>query len=80
MRAPMADAWDFLTKTPESETPTNSPMKGKLATVDRDGCSFRRWQHKPTMKSGARIWFYVDGRPSSSSRCTRIIQTRPSNP
>ncbi|HRN28893.1 MAG TPA: hypothetical protein PK781_03755 [Terrimesophilobacter sp.] len=60
-RNAMADAWDFLTRTPGHHTPTNTPLKGQLATVVRDGRSFQRWQHKPTRGGDARIWFYLDG-------------------
>ena len=62
MRNPMADAWDFLTRTPTSTTSTNYRLKGELGIVQRGGRSFERWQHKPTLKGSARIWFYVDGR------------------
>lgn len=61
IRGPLAGTWDFLTRTPLEETPTNYPLKGELATVDRDGTSHQRWQHKPTIKGSARIWFFVDG-------------------
>jgi hypothetical protein len=27
----------------------------------REGVAFERWQHKPTLKGSARIWFYVSG-------------------
>lgn len=60
-RNALADAWDFLTRTPLSVTPTNSPLKGELGTVVRAGVEHERWQHKPTQDSGARIWFYVEG-------------------
>jgi hypothetical protein len=57
----LADTWDFLTRTPTLVTPTNYRLKGALATVTRDGKTFDRWQHKPTLKGDARIWFYIDG-------------------
>lgn len=59
-RNTLADAWDFLTRTPLQVTHTNYPLKGALGTVSRNGRSFVRWQHKPSSGSGARIWFYVD--------------------
>lgn len=62
IRGPMADTWDFLTRTPLERTPLNYPLKGELGTVRRDGAEFTRWQHKPTAKGDARIWFYVDER------------------
>lgn len=60
-RNTLADAWDFLTRTPRAVTPTNYPLKGELATVSRDGEQHERWQHKPTVGGTARIWFYVKG-------------------
>jgi hypothetical protein len=61
IRGPLADSWDFLTRTPTDRTPTNYPLKGVLGTVTRDGKTYERWQHKPTAQGDARIWFYVDG-------------------
>lgn len=61
-RNPMVDSWDFLTRTPQAVTPTNYPLKGELGIVSRDGVAFQRWQHKPTLKGGARIWFYIHER------------------
>lgn len=61
IRNALADAWDFLTRTPLAETPTNYALKGELATIVRDGRAHQRWQHKPTLRGDARIWFYVDG-------------------
>ncbi len=62
IRGPLADAWDFLTRTPALETPTNYPLRGDLARVTRNGQTHNRWQHKPTSKGDARIWFYVQDR------------------
>lgn len=45
-----------------AQTPTNYPLKGELGTITRDGASHQRWQHKPTLKGDARIWFYVEAR------------------
>jgi hypothetical protein len=42
-------------------TPTNYRLRGDLSTVARGGDSYDRWQHKPTLKGDARIWFYIDG-------------------
>jgi hypothetical protein len=58
----MADAWDFLTRTPMDRTPKNYPLKGALGTVTRGGDEHQRWQHKPTIGGSARIWFYVEDR------------------
>ncbi|MEN2742747.1 hypothetical protein ABCS02_33650 [Microbacterium sp. X-17] len=59
IRNPLADSWDFLTRTPLMVTPANYPLKGELGTIARDGVTHVRWQHKPTLKGDARIWFYV---------------------
>lgn len=58
---PLADAWDFLTRSPMSETAHNYRLRGSLGKVTRNGQTFERWQHKPTIKGDARIWFFVDG-------------------
>ncbi|WP_406285328.1 hypothetical protein [Streptomyces sp. NBC_00209] len=62
IRNQMTETWDFLTRTPLSTTPTNYRLKGELATVRRGSASHERWQHKPTAKGTARIWYFVDGR------------------
>ncbi|MFJ8896779.1 hypothetical protein ACIRCZ_19510 [Leifsonia sp. NPDC102414] len=59
IRGPLTDAWDFLTRSPLAVTPTNYPLKGELGKITRDGKTHQRWQHKPTLKGDARIWFYV---------------------
>lgn len=61
IRNPMAETWDFLTRTPQEQTPTNYPMKGELEWIARGGVRHRRWQHKPTQQGDARIWFYIEG-------------------
>lgn len=60
-RNPMAESWDFLTRSPLSRTATNYPLRGELSLITRDGKSHERWQHKPTAQGSARIWFYVEG-------------------
>lgn len=62
IRNPLADAWDFLTRTPLMKVPTNYPLRGELGTITRDGKTYERWQYKPTQQGDARIWFYVEGR------------------
>lgn len=59
VRNPLAEAWDFLTRTPLETTERNYPLKGELAPITRNGRTHQRWQHKPTLKGDARIWFYV---------------------
>lgn len=62
IRNPLAEAWDFLTRSPLTKTPTNYPLRGELGTIARGGKTYERWQHKPTFKGTARIWFYVEDR------------------
>lgn len=62
IRNPMTESWDFLTRTPLATTPTNYRLKGELGMIQRGGSTHERWQHKPTAKSTARIWFYVEDR------------------
>ena len=62
IRNSMADAWDFLTSTPLDTTLTNYRLMGDLGLITRAGQTHERWQHKPTAKGTARIWYYVDGR------------------
>ena len=57
-RNAIVDAWDFLTRTPTAESPTNHRMKADLATVVHEVRAYERWQYELT--GGARIWFYVD--------------------
>lgn len=57
----MVNAWEFLTTQPLQHTPTNYPLKGELSTLTRSGVTHTRWQHKPSEKNSARVWFYVDG-------------------
>ncbi|MDV8071396.1 hypothetical protein R4P64_33325 [Rhodococcus sp. IEGM 1366] len=62
IRNPIAEAWDFLTRTPLSTTPTNYPLRGELGTISRGGTIHERLQHKPTAKGTARIGLYVHER------------------
>lgn len=51
IRNAMTEAWDFLTRTPLTTTPTNYRLKGDLATILRNGTNHERWQHRPTVKA-----------------------------
>ncbi|HWC21018.1 MAG TPA: hypothetical protein VG502_01845 [Flexivirga sp.] len=61
IRNPLADVWDFLTKTPHASSPTCYPLKDELETVVHDGIEYQRWQVKPTRQGDARIWYFVRG-------------------
>lgn len=74
IRTPMAESWDFFTRTPLSTTPTNYRLRGELGTVERGGKVHERWQHKPTAQGTARIWYYADG------RTVHLEQVHPSHP
>lgn len=60
LRNPMVDAWDFLTQTPLKHTQRSYPLKGKEATIVRQGAAHTLWQYKPTLGGSARIWYYVE--------------------
>ncbi len=62
VRNAMTDTWDFLTRTPLTTTPTNYRLRGELGVIVRGGATYERWQHKPTLRGGARVWFFVEGR------------------
>lgn len=62
IRNPMTETWDFLTRSPLATTLTNYPLKGELGAIQRGSATHKRWQHKPTAKGTARIWYFVDGR------------------
>ncbi|WP_063040076.1 hypothetical protein [Nocardia grenadensis] len=62
IRNPLTDTWDFRTRTPLATTSTNYRLKGELGVIERGGATHERWQHKPTVKGTARIWYYVDDR------------------
>ena len=59
MRNSLVDSWDFLTRTPLSQSPSNYPLKGELETLVYGDREHKRWQHKPTIQGDARIWFFV---------------------
>lgn len=40
----------------------NYPLRGELGTITRGDTTHERWQHKPTLKGTARIWFFVEER------------------
>lgn len=61
-RNSMAETWDFLTRTPLATTATNYRLKGELGMISRGGAAYERWQHKPTAKGTARIWYYIHER------------------
>lgn len=42
----MADAWDYLTKTPDASRLPHGQLKGRLATLMRDGRTHVRWQYE----------------------------------
>ena len=54
-------AWDFLTASPDSNTPHSYRLKAELSTVTRDGVAYDRWQLKPSLTGGARIWYFIVG-------------------
>jgi len=61
IRNPMSETWDFLTRTPDDDADQLPAQRGHWPRFTRGGRAFQRWQHKPTRKGTARVWFYVDG-------------------
>ncbi len=57
---PLVDTWEWLTKTPLEVSPSNYRLRGELGNLTYQEKQFDRWQHKPTLKGSARIWFFVD--------------------
>lgn len=57
----MIEAWHILTETPLAMSKLCYPLSGEAAYVVRDGQQYQRWQLKLNLRSGVRIWYYVDG-------------------
>ena len=71
--ASMADAWDYLTKTPETCTPPHGRLKGRYAYVTRNGRTHEQWQYE--LPNGARIWYWVqqpDGKMKSPGQVVLV--------
>ncbi|KAB1637239.1 hypothetical protein F8O03_13240 [Pseudoclavibacter terrae] len=45
---------------PDEERRVPHPIRGELGSLHRDGHVYARWQHKPTLRADARIWFSVE--------------------
>ena len=56
----LVEAWEHLTRNPESLTPLSYPLKGALSTVVKNGVEHTRWQLKLSKTQGSRIWYYVE--------------------
>lgn len=69
-RNAMVDAWDFLTRTPQGHSFTCHPLKGALATVNREGATHEQWQYE--LPGGARIWFYVTADDKSAGQVVLV--------
>ena len=57
----LGKAWDVLTHTPLDTTPLNYPLKAELQWVTWKSQTYQRWQLKPSLSAGVRIWYFVDG-------------------
>lgn len=57
---PLVETWEWLTKTPLETSPSNYCLRGELGKLTYQGKDYDRWQHKPTLKGSARVWFFVD--------------------
>ena len=68
----MADAWDYLTKTPDASPLPHGQLKGRLATLMRDGRRHVRWQCE--LPGGARIWYWIE--PPTGKGRGRVLLER----
>lgn len=68
----MADAWDYLTKTPDASRLPHGQLKGRLATLMRDGRTHVRWQYE--LPGGARIWYWIE--PPTGKDRGRVLLER----
>lgn len=59
-RNDLADAWDFLAKTPLVSGSKAKRLQANYAYVIRNGISHKRWQLKLSDKDGSRIWYFVN--------------------
>ena len=62
MRKPDGRRMGFPHSYPDGNHFHQLPAEGGAGDCERGGQSFERWQHKPTLKGSARIWFYIDDR------------------
>jgi len=60
--ADLQKTWDFLAHTPLDITPHSYPLKGELQAVSWKGVRYERWQLKPSLSAGIRIWYFIDGK------------------
>ena len=57
----LADAWDYLTKTPNLRNAFCNPLKWNLASILRNEIEYEVWQLKLSRTDGSRIWYFIDG-------------------
>lgn len=57
----LADAWDFLTRTPQAGSEKVHQLRGDLAYTQVQGIEMAQWQYE--LPGGARIWYTVGGSP-----------------
>ncbi len=74
-RSAVADAWDFLTKTPTAQSVTCHPLRGDLAVIRRDGVEHVQWQYE--LPGGARIWYYVTTSGTPTVYLVRVATAHP---
>jgi len=60
--ADLQKTWDFLAHTPLDITPHSYQLKGELQAVSWKGVRYERWQLKPSLSAGIRIWYFIDGK------------------
>lgn len=74
----LADAWDFLTRTPTARSETAHPLKGQLATVVRAGIAHTQWQYE--LPGGGRIWYFVTEPAGRQPGIVTLVRVATSHP
>ncbi|MFI8978263.1 hypothetical protein ACIGO9_35655 [Nocardia asteroides] len=73
-RNAMVDAWDQLTREPETVSARLYPLKADLRYGSYQGRTFERFQYKFT--DGGRLWYFVDHAPKGSKTAGRVLLER----
>jgi hypothetical protein len=58
-RTDLIKAWEYLAQSPLQSSNQAGPMKDELRFVHFEGKLHERWQLKPSLTAGARIWYFV---------------------
>lgn len=79
IRNPMTEAWDVITRSPLTKTPTCYPLKGELGKITRGATTHERWQYSRRPRGPRESGTSSTVTRSSSNRCTPVIRMRRSS-